>query len=151
MATIRKSIAIDAPVDQVFTYLTQPEHLPEVWPSLVQVTHVKSFPGGAHEFDWVYKLAGIKFHGHADATTVETNRTVLVQNQAGFTSTMRWTYAGHDGKTELSVEMDVAFPVKALKKLAEPILSKLNEHEIDTLLHNVKARLEAHGGGGEPC
>ena len=43
MATVKKSIKINAPVEKVFEYLT-PENLPEIWPSLVEVKNVKNYP-----------------------------------------------------------------------------------------------------------
>ena len=32
--------------------------------SLVEVSRVEAKPDGAHSFDWTYKMAGLKFHGH---------------------------------------------------------------------------------------
>ncbi len=52
MATIKKSININAPVEKVFEYLT-PEILPEVWPSLVEVNNIQELPNGGYSWDWV--------------------------------------------------------------------------------------------------
>ena len=143
MATISKSISIKAPVDRVFAYLIHPEHLPEIWPSLVEVTHVKTKPDGAHSYDWLYKMAGIKFRGHAETVQVEHDKLVVVKNETGIPSTFRWTYGAKDGATELNLEVDYTVPIPILGKLAAPIVGKLNEHEMVTLLENLKTRMEA--------
>ena len=59
MPTLRKSIAIRAPVDRVFDYVGDPTNLPEIWPSLVAVRNVESHPTG-NSFDWDYKLLGLR-------------------------------------------------------------------------------------------
>jgi uncharacterized membrane protein len=142
MKTIRKTVGIDASVDRVFTYMTDPAHLPEIWPSMVEVSNVKTQPDGAHSFDWVYKMAGIKFKGHADTTEVEKEKLVVVKNETGIPSTFRWSYEGDANHTDLTVEIEYALPVPVLGRLAEPIVGKINEHEAEVLLENLKTRME---------
>ena len=76
MATIKSSITINAPVEKVFEY-TKPGNLPEIWPSLVEVKNIKELPGGGYSWDWVYKMAGMKFNGSSEHVEfVENERTV---------------------------------------------------------------------------
>jgi len=142
MTTIEKSIYIDAPVERVFEFMTNPENLPAIWPSMVEVSGVERQPSGAHSFDWVYKMAGLRFHGHADASEVEKNKTVVVRNEKGIPSTFRYRYEAKNGGTQVTMRTEYDIPGKALSKLAEPILTKLNEREADTYLQNAKETLE---------
>ena len=142
MTTIRKSITINAPVERVFDYMTDPNHLPEIWPSMVEVSHVKQLGEGKHSFDWVYKMAGVRFQGHSDTIQSKKNEDVVVKNEKGIPSTFKWHYAGHDGLTDLTMEVDYAIPNNLLNKLAKPFLTKLNEHEAEIMLSNLKARME---------
>jgi len=142
MTTIRKSITINAPVDQVFSYLTDPEHLPEIWPSMVEVTNAKHTPDGTQSFDWVYKMAGMRFRGHSDTIQAKKNQDVVVRAEKGIPSTFKWHYEGKGNQTQLSVEVDYTLPNVLLDKLAQPFLNKLNEHEAEILLNNLKARME---------
>jgi len=143
MCVIRRSITIGAPVPKVFGWLTHPEHLLGVWPGLVSVANVTALPGGAHEYDWTRKIGAWKAHGHADAMRVQTDRAVVVHNQAGVPSTWRWTYAGAGDRTELTVELDFTFPLQSVRRVAEAILARIEARDLDALLENVKARLEA--------
>lgn len=142
MAKIQKSISIKAPLVQVFEYATHPENLPEIWPSMVEVSNVKRTPDGAHSFDWIYKMAGIHFKGHAETIDVKQNARVVVKNETGIPSTFIWTYAGEDGGMKVNLEVDYTLPNRLLEKLAEPFLHRINEREAETLLANLKMRME---------
>ena len=143
MRTIRRSVEISAPVEEVFEFMTQPENLPSIWPSMVEVKNVTRAPDGAHSFDWTYKMAGIKFRGHAATVDVERNRRTVVRNDKGIPSTFVWTFrpAG-EGRASVTIVVEYAIPQKLLRALAEPLIAKLNEHEAETVLANLKARME---------
>lgn len=142
MAKIRKSISIKAPLNQVYDFMTQPENLPEIWPSMVEVSHVKRSADGSHSFDWVYKMGGIHFKGHATTTEVVQNQRVVVHNDKGIPSTFFWAYSGENGNTKVILDVDYTLPSRLLDKLAEPFLHKINEREAETVLENLKARME---------
>lgn len=143
MKKIEKSVLIDAPVDQVFAFVTDPNNLPSIWPSMVEVKNVKTDAAGAHSFDFTYKMAGLHFQGHADTLEAEKNRHVVTKSVGGIPSTFDWLYTSKDGKTELKVRTEYELPKNVLAKLAEPIVHHLNEREAETMLHNLKAVMEA--------
>ncbi len=140
MATIRRSISIHAPVDRVFDYIADPTHLPEVWPSLVEVRNVSDHETGK-SFDWDYKLLGMRIHGHSDPVAFVRNERQVTQSVRGIPNTFRWLFSGSDGATELALEVDYQAPVPG--KLAERIVGRINEREAETLLGNLKRKLEA--------
>lgn len=142
MAKIKKFVSINAPLDRVFEYLTHPEHLPEIWPSMIEVSGVQRKADGSHSFDWVYKMAGVHFNGHAETTEIETNKRVVVRNDKGIPSTFYWTYSGENGGTRVTLEVDYTLPGRVLDKLAEPFLHRVNEREAESMLENLKARME---------
>lgn len=142
MQKMRKSVDIKVPVERVYEFVTTPTNLPSVWPSMIEVSNVQSRTAGWHSFDWVYKMAGIKFHGHAEPQKVEPNKFVEMRNESGIPSTFRWTYEARGGSTLLTVEVEYDIPTPLVGKIAESILVKINERELDTLLHNLKAMLE---------
>jgi uncharacterized membrane protein len=142
MPNVRKSIEIKAPVSEVFAFMAAPEHLPEIWPSMMEVSNVKVKPDGGRSYDWIYKMAGMRFHGHSETTEVQRNRLSVVKNEKGIRSTFRWSYQGRDDTTQVTVEVDYEIPGAILGKLAEPFIRKINEREAETVLGNLKARLE---------
>lgn len=142
MAKISKSVEIDAPVERVYAFMTNPENLPEIWPSLVEASNVEYRDDGGHAFDWVYKMAGMRFAGHAETTQVEKHRHVSVKTTSGIPSSFEYAYEPLGEKTRFKMDVDYSLPNKLLSKLAEPFLRRLNEREAETLLHNLKARME---------
>lgn len=142
MEKLRKYIFIEASPTKIFNYLTDAQHLPEIWPSMVEVSNLQTRPDGAHSFDWTYKMAGMKFHGHADTVEVQRDRLRLVRNASGIPSTFRWTFEARDGGTDLALEVEYEMPGKLLGRLAAPFLRRLNEREADTFVHNLKERME---------
>ena len=142
MHKVKKSLEIKAPVERVFEFMTTPTNFPSVWPSMVEVSNVQAKAGGWHSFDWVYKMAGVKIHGHAAPQKVETNKFIEMRNESGVPSTFRWTYEAKGTSTVLTIEVEYDIPSTLLGKVAEAILVKVNEHEMDTLLKNVKTTLE---------
>ncbi|GAB4430594.1 MAG: hypothetical protein Kow002_18980 [Anaerolineales bacterium] len=142
MAKIEKSLLINAPVEKVFDFMAKPENLPVVWPSLQEVRNVQPLPNGGYTYDWTYKMAGIRFEGHAKWTKFIENQRIVDENESGIPSTFIWTYQAEEGGTRVSLSVDYTIPGAALGKLAEPIIHKMNEHEAETVLANLKARME---------
>ena len=142
MATIKKSIKINAPVEKVFKFAEKPEILPEIWPSLVEVKNTKELPNGGHSFDWVYKMAGMRLNGSSeDIEIVPNERTVSLSN-GGIESTITWEYQPVDDGTKFTVTTEYKVPIPLLGKLAESIIVKMNENEQEVVLANLKARME---------
>jgi uncharacterized membrane protein len=141
MPTIRKSIEIKRPVDEVYTFMTTPENMLLIMPSLVEAKNAKRSEDGANSFDWTYKMAGVHFHGHAESTEVERGRRLVMRSDKGIANNFRWTFQGSDDSTQVAVEIDYEIP-GVLGKLAQPLLRKLNEREAELMLSNAKAHLE---------
>lgn len=148
MAHIKKSIEINAPLADVFTYFMNPENLPEIWPSMLEVSKVKMGAGGG--FDWVYKMAGFRFHGHSEILEWEENRRVMSRSKKGILNTFTYSFEGMNGGCRVTVEVEYEIPNKVLSKLAEPIVRRINQHEATALLGNLKSRMELSLEGRAP-
>jgi ligand-binding SRPBCC domain-containing protein len=143
MSTIRKSVRIEAPVEAVYDFVTHPENLVEIWPSMVEVKNVTRSADGAHSFDWTYKMAGVKFRGHAVTEKAEPYRRNVTVNEKGIPSRFTWTYdATARDQTMVTMEVEYTTPNRILKALAEPFVNRMNEREAETVLANLKSRLE---------
>jgi uncharacterized membrane protein len=140
MATIRRSITIRAPVAQVFDYVADPTHLPEIWPSLVAVRNVQPQEHGS-SFDWDYKLLALRIHGRSEPVERVANERLVSRSVKGIPNTFRWLYAVQDDQTVVTLEVDYQVPM--LGRIAEGVVGKLNEREAQTLLGNLKRKMEA--------
>lgn len=142
MKSIEKSIRINAPASKIYEYVTNPTNLPEIWPSMLEVSNVTRNPDGSHSFDFVYKMAGFRFNAHAATVKVIREKYVEVETKVGVTSIFRWSYKGTDGVTEIKLHVDYELPLPLLGKLAESFLVRLNERECEHLLASLKDRME---------
>lgn len=143
MPKLRKSIEIHAPVREVFAFLTAPEQLPKIWPSMIDVNNIVYRPEGGARFVWTYKMAGVRFNGESETLEFVPNRLWVTRSETGIPSTFRWTFAERDFGCEVTVECDYEIPGLILGKLAKPLIRRLNEHEAEIVLRNLKEEMEA--------
>jgi uncharacterized membrane protein len=142
MAKITKSVTINAPVEKVYAFMSEPTNLPEIWPSMVEVKDVQPSPAGGYNFSWVYKMAGVRFDGASETTEAIPNQRVVTKSTKGIESTFVWMYEPGDGGTKLTLEVEYTVPIPLVGKLAEAFIVKQNQHEADVMLANLKARME---------
>lgn len=143
MQLIRKSIDIEAPVGRVFAYVTEPKNLPTIMSSLVEVTNVQQGADGGFEYDWVYKMLGVRLHGHSHSERLTPNEYVEMKVDGGIRSTFRWRYEGRGAVTRVSVDIEYTIPAPVIGKLAEVAAAKVNEREAESMLSHLKAIMEA--------
>jgi carbon monoxide dehydrogenase subunit G len=141
MAKIRRSITIQAPVEKVFAYVTDPMTLTEWMVGMMDVSNV-SGSGADLRLDWRYKMAGIPFSGQTQFTEYVPNERSASESKGGIPSTFRWKYEQDGAATKLDLEVDYTIPVPVLGKLAEKLVLKRNEREADLWMENIKDRLE---------
>lgn len=142
MAKLTKSITIDAPVEKVFGYVSQSTNLPEIWPSLIEIKDVKHLPDGRTTDRWTYKMAGMHLKGTTTTEYVE-NKSIISKTEGGVKSTQIWTFEPADGGTKATLEVEYTVPIPVVGKLAEAIVVKMNDHEGDIIMANLKSRMEA--------
>ena len=143
MATVNRSITINAPIEKVFEYTTEPSNLPEIWPSLIENKGVERLPNGGTKTRSIYKMAGMRF----DITSVDTefipNQRVVSKTEDVVESEIIWEYQSEGEATKVTFRAEYIVPIPLLGKLAEAFIVKQNENEAETLLANLKARMEA--------
>lgn len=143
MPKIEKSISIEAPVEKVFAYINDPTNLPEVWPSMVEVNEVNLVPEGVgSSYQWVYKMAGIRFKGTTEVIEYVANQWIIVKDKGGIEATRSVTVQPEYGGTKYTALVEYTVPIPLLGKLAEAFIRRQNENEMDMFLSNLKARLE---------
>lgn len=146
MATVTKEILIGAPPEKVAGYFDDPMHLPEIWPSLVEVSDVEELPTGGHRYHWKYKMAGKGFEG--DSETIQREESgdtfhFVAKNTGEIPSTFDWTFTPGNGGTKVVMKADYEIPRTLLSKLTEPLVLRMNEREATAVLENLKDRIEA--------
>jgi uncharacterized membrane protein len=143
MANLTKSVVVHAPIERVYGYLEDPTHLPEIWPSLVKITDVHTLPNGGHSNHWMYKMAGVLLEGTSEDIEHVPNERIVSKTTGGTDSTQTWMLQPAGPDTKVTFSVDYTVPVPVLGRLAEAALVKLNDHEGDTIMANLKTMLEA--------
>lgn len=143
MTSQTKSVVVHAPVGKVYTYLDDPTHMPEFWPSLVEIKDVHSLPHGGHSNRWVYKMAGVRLEGTSEDVEHVTNERLVAKTKGGVDSTQTWMLEPEGDDTKVTFTVDYTVPIPVLGKLAEAAIVKLNNHEGDVVMENLKTILEA--------
>ena len=142
MIKVKGSILINAPVEKVFAFMDDPCNLPEIWPSMIETRVKGPSPAGGQDFEWEYKMAGLRIKGESEVIERIPDRKVVTHSKKGIETTFVWSYEPEDGGTRLTVEAEYNIPIPLVGKLAENVIVKQNEREADILLENLKTRME---------
>ena len=142
MTLIENTIVVERPPEVVGAYLADPTHLPEIWPSLVDVRDVERLPNGGARYHWVYKMAGVRFEGDSETAEFEPTRHIVQKNTGQIPSTFDWTFTPENGSTRVVLKAEYEIPQTLLGRVARPFVIKLNEREAEMFAANLKDRLE---------
>ena len=142
MRSQTNSVVVHAPVEKVYEFLDDPRHLPEFWPSLIEVHDVHSLPNGGHTNRWTYKMAGMRLEGTSEDVEHIANERIVRKTTGGVDSTQTWMIQPEGEDTKISFRVDYTVPVPVLGKLAEAAIVKVNEHEGDVTMANLKTLIE---------
>jgi uncharacterized membrane protein len=143
MKTIIRDIQVNTSVDRVFDFLADPEHLPEIWPNIIEVKNVKkSKANDSFTFNWAYKMSGIHFEGKCETVEYVPYDRLVIQSTKGLDATLNWKFQPNGQATHLTLRFEYEVPSTLLKRTKEEIVIRENEHEVEAMLQNVKSRLE---------
>ncbi len=141
MATLKRSIVIDAPADKVFAYVNEPSTMADWLPSMVEVRNVTG-EGEGQQYEWTYKMAGMLLRGESIVVEHVPYSHSVHQSIGMINST--WTFDLEPGEngTTLTLDIDYVVPVPVLGKLAENIVMKRAGRNIECALDNARDVLE---------
>jgi coenzyme Q-binding protein COQ10 len=142
MATIRDSIVINAPVEKVFAYASDPTFTPDYWPSMVEVRNVQDHGDGILTYDWTYKMGGIRLEGSSEVVKFVPNKLLKTISKGGIESTITWMFAPIERGTQMDTLFEYSVPLPVLGRLAEGLILKQNERESKMILANLKMIVE---------
>jgi uncharacterized membrane protein len=141
MATVKKSITINAPVEKIFAFIDDPMNLKDWVPSIMEVKDVTGDGVGQH-YRWNYKMAGVRLEGESTVTEHIPNERRVTQSKGGVVSTWTYAFESQDSETKFNLSVEYTIPVPVLGKLAEKLVLRRNEREAELALSNVKDRME---------
>jgi len=142
MQKINTSIDIERTVNDVFAYLEDPTHHEEWLPSLIEVRNVTG-AGEGQRWDWTYKMAGIRLDGQALLAQTVPGERLVVTTKGPSEATWTFVLSGTESGAHLDLTVDYTIPLPVLGKLAEKMVLRMNEREIELAIQNIKELCEA--------
>lgn len=143
MVRIEKSTHIDVPVEDAFQYMDAPSNQAEITPSLVESELIERLPNGGSRATWAYKMAGVRLKGEVRATTYDPRQRIEFAMEGDLEGRIWWIFEAENGGTRFTYGTEYEIPIPVVQRVAEAFARRYNEREVDTLLRNLKDRLEA--------
>ena len=141
MAKVERSITIKAPVEKVFSYISNPKNELEFVPSITDIRDVKG-QGVGMRYGWTYKMMGISFKGESEVIEYTPNERYVHRSSGGIVSTWTYSFKAEGGGTRLDLEVEYTIPVPVLGKIGERLVLRGSQREADYAMANLKDILE---------
>ena len=141
MATVERSITINAPVEKVFTYIADPRNELETVPSITDIRDIIG-QGVGQRYSWTYKMMGISLKGESEVIEYVPNERYVTRSTGGIISTWTWTVKPEGNGTQLNLVVEYTIPVPVLGKVGERLVSRQSQREADLAMATLKDRLE---------
>jgi len=142
MARLVRSTTVHARAEDIFDFLEDKTHIPEFWPSMMEVSNIETLPNGGKKYQWAYKMAGLRIDGDSEEIEVVPNKKLVAKNRKGIEGSVTWLLNEHGTNTDVTLEMDYEVPVPVLGKINERAVHQFNEHEVNTVIANLKTQIE---------
>lgn len=144
MLRFEKSLVVNAPLEEVFTYSADPLHLPDYWVGVDSVKDVQRLPNGGYRFTGFVKMLGL----HGESTTEEPefvpndHITAKVHSPTmDFTFTTSFERVAGD-KTRVTGVFEYTFPTEIEAKIGTAVLAVYLYHMLELIGANLKASIE---------
>ena len=141
MAKVERSITINAPIEKVFSYITNPSNTPEWQSGAIEVRDITG-QGVGQRFGWTYKIMGISFTGESEVIEYIASERYVSKSSGGIASTWTFAFKTEGGGTRLDLEVEYTIPVPVLGKFAERMVIRRSEREADFAVAALKDILE---------
>ena len=135
-------IKINAPVQKIYNYVSQPSNMQQIWPSLMEITNEKLLPNGGYSYRWKYKMSGIMLTGTGECVEIKPNLLLISKNIGDFDSMVTFTFQSRDIRTRISLTFDYKLPFPLSNQLTENIILKMNAKEAALISDNLRIRFE---------
>jgi uncharacterized membrane protein len=144
MPIVENEVIINAPVQEIYDYVSKPNNLLQIWPSLLEVTHQTLLPNGGYSYRWKYKMSGIRLSGIGESIEVEPNVLLKTRNIGDFDSTATFKFQSSNIRTRVNLAFDYNLPMLLLvsNQLSENIILRMNAKEAGLLLDNLRIIFE---------
>lgn len=141
-AKVTAQATINAPADRVFDFLTSPEKIPLVMPSLIENTNIETPLHEGSEFNYKYQLYGVIFEGSWVVTALEPGTRYEARTTGDADSEWKYRLTENDGRTTVTLTVEYETPRTTLEKVQSTVVQAMNQREAEVYMQNLKMVLE---------
>lgn len=142
MFAVTKEIEIEAPPEEVYRFLDDPQNHVKITPSLVSIDDVQWLEGGGKRATYEYKLAGVTLSGEVRDRRRDPPDELVQALSGAIEGRIAYAFEAEDGTTTVSYEAEYDLPTTVIETVLAPVATAYNEREADATLQNLKAHLE---------
>jgi carbon monoxide dehydrogenase subunit G len=143
MPSFEQSVEIDAPVAQVFEFVTMLENWPKTNPSITTVRNIEQRTNGSRAAI-TYRMVGINIDGQLEVEIRKPMEHVVNRfTGPGLKGTLEYHLTPVNGGTELVQRADYELTGSVLDKVIEPVAAGFNRRQFEAVLKNTKELIEA--------
>lgn len=142
MPIVNKEVIISAPLEKIFSFVSKPSNLPQIWPSLTEITDEKLLANGGYTFRWMYKMGGMHLKGTGEYAGILLNQWFTVRTEGALDSTITWIFRSKGIQTKVTFTVDYLVPSKILSWLSRSTVVKMNDKEAELILDNLRTIFE---------
>jgi uncharacterized protein YndB with AHSA1/START domain len=146
MPRIESSVVISRPVEEVFEFVTNPENDPQWQSAILESKRTSAGPLGVGTTEaGVGKIIGRRIEWTGEVTEYEPNKKVKYLVTGGpLTAEQTVTFEPVEGGTKFTLGLDpIGEDASGFFRLAEPIVIRMLQRDIETDAANLKDLLEA--------
>lgn len=141
--TASHTVRVDAPVEEVFAHVDEPENHVELTPSITDVSNVEPLDNGGKRLRYTYELVGIPLTGTMTTPEYVADERIDFEMAGDLSGTLTWAFEEDDGGTRVTYGAEYDLPGGVLARIAEPFAVRYNERQLRTTLENLRGRVES--------
>jgi len=144
MVTVRDSVHLRAPRQQVFALLDEPERQSSFTASLKESTLVERLSNGGARARYVFSVLGIDLEGEVEATDYDPPSRIVWAMRGDLRGTIRWYLDPDGGGTRFTYAATYQVPgPRCLRSLTRPIVRRYNERVLRQTMDTLRAHFAA--------
>lgn len=144
MPVIEDDVLIDAPIEAVYRYLSEPENSLTILPNLTDVRNVRPLESGGYEGEFTFRLLEIELTGRFQDIELEPPERRVYTITGDAEAEVVNELASVDGGTRFRMSIDYEpFHDGLLGRITRPMADRFFRREIPSGMDNIRTILES--------
>lgn len=144
MTKIHRDTVVEADPARCFEFIADPSLAPMFLSSLFSITPISVEPKGVgNRWGFEYDLFGVPLRGESECIEFNAPSKYAWKTVSGLEARFDYTFEPAGGGTKISLDVEYEVPDSALGKIGDKlVVERMNEHEADSAIKNLKTVLE---------